>query len=96
MCIRDSGERDYYVRGTYTHHNTDFTKDILHMADLGFTQLSMEPVVCAPDDPCALTEEDLPVLFEQYEELAKEMIRRQKDGKPITSYHLSLLHIRCV
>ena len=50
------GERDYYVRGTYTHHNTDFTKDILHMADLGFTQLSMEPVVGAPDDPCALTE----------------------------------------
>lgn len=51
------------------------------MADLGFTQLSMEPVVCAPDDPCALTEEDLPVLFEQYEELAKEMIRREKDGQ---------------
>ena len=92
------GERDYYVRGTYTHHNTDFTKDILHMADLGFTQLSMEPVVCAPDDPCALTEEDLPVLFEQYEELAKEMIRREKDGKPITFYHymIDLHHGPCI
>ena len=92
------GERDYYVRGTYTHHNTDFTKDILHMADLGFTQLSMEPVVCAPDDPCALTEEDLPVLFEQYEELAKEMIRREKDGKPITFYHymIDLNHGPCI
>ena len=92
------GERDYYVRGTYTHHNTDFTKDILHMADLGFTQLSMEPVVCAPDDPCALTEEDLPVLFEQYEELAKEMIRRERDGKPITFYHymIDLNHGPCI
>ena len=92
------GERDYYVRGTYTHHNTDFTKDILHMADLGFTQLSMEPVVCAPDDPCALTEEDLPVLFEQYEELAKEMIRREKEGKPITFYHymIDLNHGPCI
>ena len=92
------GERDYYVRGTYTHHNTDFTKDILHMADLGFTQLSMEPVVCAPDDPCALIEEDLPVLFEQYEELAKEMIRREKDGKPITFYHymIDLNHGPCI
>lgn len=92
------GERDYYVRGTYTHHNTDFTKDILHMADLGFTQLSMEPVVCAPDDPCALTGEDLPVLFEQYEELAKEMIRREKDGKPITFYHymIDLNHGPCI
>lgn len=92
------GERDYYVRGTYTHHNTDFTKDILHMADLGFTQLSMEPVVCAPDDPCALTEEDLPVLFEQYEELAKEMIRREKDGKSITFYHymIDLNHGPCI
>ena len=92
------GERDYYVRGTYTHHNTDFTKDILHMADLGFTQLSMEPVVCAPDDPCALTEEDLPILFEQYEELAKEMIRREKDGKPITFYHymIDLNHGPCI
>ena len=55
----------YYMRGTYTHENVDFTNDIFHMADLGFTELSMEPVVCAPDDPCALTKEDLPVLKEQ-------------------------------
>ena len=52
--------KDYYMRGTFTHFNTDFTEDILHMADLGFTQLSMEPVVCSPEDPCALTEADLP------------------------------------
>ena len=82
--------KSYYMRGTYTHHNTDFTKDIFHMADLGFTELSMEPVVCSPDDPCALTEEDLPILFEQYEILAKEMIKRKKEGRPFTFYHYML------
>ena len=82
--------KSYYMRGTYTHYNTDFTKDIFHMADLGFTELSMEPVVCAPDDPCALTEEDLPILFEQYEILAKEMIKRKKEGRPFTFYHYML------
>ncbi len=81
------GERDYYIRGTFTHHNVEFTKDIFHMADLGFTALSMEPVVCPPDDPCALTEEDLPILFEQYELLAKEMIKRDKEGRGFTFYH---------
>ena len=84
------GGRDYYMRGTFTHNNTDFTNDIFHMADLGFTELSMEPVVCAPDDPSALTEEDLPVLFEQYEILAKDMLRRKREGKPITFYHYML------
>ena len=81
------GERDYYVRGTYTHHNVDFTNDIFHLTDLGFTQLSMEPVVCSPDDPSALTKEDLPELFRQYEILAGDMLRREREGKPITFYH---------
>ena len=92
------GGRSYYVRGTYTHHNTDFTNDILHLADLGFTELSMEPVVCAPDDPCALTPEDLPVLFEQYEILAKEMLKREKEGRPFTFYHymIDLTHGPCI
>ena len=85
--VRRRGGKGYYVRGTYTHNNTDFTNDIFHMADLGFTELSMEPVVCAPDDPYALTYEDLPVLFEQYEILAKEMLKREKEGKPLTFYH---------
>ncbi len=84
------GGKDYYVRGTFTHFNTDFTEDILHMADLGFTELSMEPVVCAADDPCALTEDDLPVLFEQYERLADEMLRRDGGGNPFTFYHYTL------
>ena len=87
----DSREgRNYYMRGTFTHHNTDFTNDIFHMADLGFTELSMEPVVCSPDDPCALTKEDMPVLFEQYEILAKEMLKRKKEGRPFTFYHYML------
>ena len=81
---------NYYMRGTFTHFNTDFTKDIFHMADLGFRELSMEPVVCSPDSPSALTEEDLPVLFEQYEILAKEMIRRRKSGEGFTFYHYML------
>ena len=82
--------KNYYVRGTYTHNNTDFTNDILHMADLGFTELSMEPVVCPPGDPYALTEEDLPKLFEQYELLAKEMIKRKREGRGFTFYHYML------
>lgn len=85
--IERRGDRGYYMRGTFTHNNTDFTNDIFHMADLGFTELSMEPVVCKPDDPYALTEEDLPILFEQYEILAKEMLKREKEGSGFTFYH---------
>ena len=88
--VERRGNRGYYMRGTFTHNNTDFTNDIFHMADLGFTELSMEPVVCPPDDPYALTYDDLPVLFEQYEILAKDMLRREKEGKPITFYHYML------
>ena len=84
------GGRGYYMRGTFTHENPDFTKDLFHMADLGFTELSMEPVVCAPDDPAALTPEDIETVKEQYEILAKDMLRREKEGKPITFYHYML------
>ncbi len=86
--VEKRGGKGYYIRGTFTRYNTDFTNDIFHMADdLGFTELSMEPVVCAPSDGNALKPEDLSVLKEQYEMLAKDMIRRRKDGKPITFYH---------
>ena len=88
--VEARGGKDYYVRGTFTHNNVDFTNDILHMADLGFTELSMEPVVCSPTDPCALTDEDMPKIFEQYEILAKEMIKRKKEGRPFTFYHYML------
>ena len=96
--VKRRGDKSYYMRGTFTHANTDFTNDIFHMADMGFTELSMEPVVCAPSDPSALTEADLPVLFEQYEILAKEMIKRKKEGRPFTFYHymLDLKHGPCI
>jgi len=86
--VKARGGKNYYMRGTFTHYNTDFTKDIFHMADdLGFSELSMEPVVADPKSPSALTEDDLPVIFDQYEILAKDMIRREKEGHPITFYH---------
>ena len=85
------GGRNYYIRGTFTHANPDFTRDIFHMADdLGFTELSMEPVVCAPGDAAALNDADLEIVKEQYEILAKDMLRRQKEGRPITFYHYML------
>lgn len=85
--VEKRGDLSYYVRGTYTHNNIDFTEDIFHTADLGFKELSMEPVVCSPDDPYALTAEDLPKLFEQYEILANEMLKREKEGRGFTFYH---------
>ena len=88
--VASRGGKGYYVRGTFTHNNVDFTNDIFHMADLGFTELSMEPVVCPPGDPYALTEEDMPIICEQYEILAKEMMKRKKEGRPFTFYHYML------
>lgn len=88
--VKSRGGKNYYMRGTFTHTNPDFTKDIFHMADLGFTELSMEPVVASPDDPAALTASDIEIVKEQYEILAKEMLRREKEGRPITFYHYML------
>ena len=85
--VKARGGKNYYMRGTFTHNNPDFLKDIQTMLDLGFNELSMEPVVAAPDDPNALTAEDLPIVLEQYEELAKLMLAREKEGRPFTFYH---------
>ena len=84
------GGRNYYMRGTFTHANPDFTKDVFHMADMGFTELSMEPVVCAEDDPAALTEADIETVKKEYETLAFEMMKRKKEGRPFTFYHYML------
>ena len=81
------GGKDYYMRGTFTHFNPDFLEDIKEMLKYGFTELSMEPVVCPEGDKNQLTEEDLPILKEQYEELAKLMLKRKREGKPFTFYH---------
>ena len=79
--------KGYYMRGTFTHANPDFTKDVFHMADLGFTELSMEPVVGTADEPSSLTPEDIEIVKEQYEILATEMIKRKREGRPFTFYH---------
>ena len=79
--------KNYYMRGTFTHANPDFLKDIQQMLDLGFSELSMEPVVCAPGDPTELTEDDMTVVMKQYEDLADLMLQRDKEGKPFTFYH---------
>jgi len=85
--VEKRGHKNYYMRGTFTHANPDFLEDIKEMLSLGFTELSMEPVVCAPDDPSALTKEDLPIVMEQYEKLAELMLKHHKEGKPFTFYH---------
>ncbi|MDO5336505.1 MAG: thioether cross-link-forming SCIFF peptide maturase [Eubacteriales bacterium] len=80
----------YYVRGTFTHHNLDFSKDVLHLADLGFKQISVEPVVAADTEDYAIREEDLPKLMEEYDFLAKEMIAREKQGKGFQFFHFMI------
>ena len=90
QMVEKRGDLEYYMRGTYTHHNTDFVNDLLHMADLGFKELSIEPVVAPKEADYALTEEDLPILCEQYDKLAVEMLKREKEGKGFTFYHYML------
>ena len=85
--VEARGGKGYYMRGTFTHANPDFLKDIQQMLDLGFTELSMEPVVCAPGDPSELTEADKAIVMDQYEKLAELMLQRDKEGKPFTFYH---------
>ena len=85
--VNARGKKGYYMRGTFTHANPDFLEDIRTMLDLGFTELSMEPVVTAPNDPSALTEEDRRIVMDQYEKLAELMLKRDAEGKPFTFYH---------
>ena len=85
--VEKRGGKDYYMRGTFTHANPDFLKDIKVMLDLGFNELSMEPVVCAPGDPAELTDEDTAIVMKQYEELADLMLKRHREGRPFTFYH---------
>ena len=85
--VEARGGKDYYMRGTFTHANPDFLKDLKVMLDLGLNELSMEPVVCASGDPSELTEEDMPIVLDQYEKLAELMLERDAEGKPFTFYH---------
>ncbi len=81
---------EYYMRGTYTAYNKDFAADVLAMADLGFRETSIEPVVSDPDVPYALHEDDLPQLFEEYEKLALEMLAREERGEDFSFYHYTV------
>lgn len=83
-------QTNYYVRGTFTHYNLDFSKDVLHLADLGFKQISVEPVVAQPEDDYAIREEDLLQLFEEYDILAKEMVKRHKHGDDFHFFHFMI------
>ena len=84
------GQKDYYIRGTFTHYNTDFAEDILHIADLGFKEISLEPVVAPPDAPYALTEADLPELLRQYDRLTEAMKERDEKGNSFTFFHFMI------
>ncbi len=83
-------QEKYYIRGTFTRNNLDFGKDILHFADLGFKQMSIEPVVGEETDPYAIREEDLPQIMEEYDRLAQMMIQREKEGKGFNFFHFMI------
>ena len=89
-AVESRGQKNYYVRGTYTHYNTDFSRDVLHLNDLGFEQISVEPVVCDPKEDYALRESDLPELLEQYDILAEEIVKRRRSGKFINFFHFMI------
>lgn len=88
--IKKRKDKEYYIRGTFTADNLDFTEDIKTMMDLGFDKTSLEPVIGNPNEPYALKEEDLPVIYEQYEKLADMLIERIKDKKDFTFYHFMI------
>lgn len=83
-------QQNYYVRGTFTHNNLDFSNDVLHLADMGFEQISVEPVVSLPEEPYAIKEEDVPKLLEEYDKLAKAMIEREREGKGFNFFHFMI------
>ncbi len=88
--VASRGDKDYYVRGTFTHHNLDFDRDVLHMADLGFEQVSVEPVVSDPKLPWALQESDLEEIYSRYDILADELLKRKREGKGFNFFHFMI------
>ena len=84
------GEKDYYARGTFTRYNLDFSKDVLHLADLGFKHISVEPVVASPEEDYAILEEDLPQIFKEYEYLMDEYLKRKNTDKDFNFFHFTI------
>ncbi len=89
-AAKSRGQMNYYVRGTYTHYNLDFSEDVKHLAELGFEQISVEPVVAPPDEPYAITKEDVPKLLEQYDILAKYVLDRKREGRGFNFFHFMI------
>ncbi|MBR1477356.1 MAG: thioether cross-link-forming SCIFF peptide maturase [Lachnospiraceae bacterium] len=83
-------QTNYYVRGTYTRNNLDFSRDVLHLADLGFKQISVEPVVAKPEDDYSIKDEDIDTLKNEYDILAKEMLKRKKEGRAFNFFHFMI------
>lgn len=83
-------QTDYYVRGTFTRDNLDFSEDVKHFADLGFKQMSIEPVVGPEEDPYSIREKDLPQIMEEYDKLALEYIKREKEGNGFNFFHFMI------
>ena len=88
--VAQRGDKDYYARGTFTKYNLDFTEDVLHMADLGFDQVSVEPVVSDEKLDYSIKTEDLTRVFEEYERLANALIRRRKEGRGFNFFHFMI------
>ena len=88
--VAERGDKEYYVRGTFTKYNLDFTDDVMHLNELGFDQISVEPVVTDPELPYALTESDLPAIAEEYEKLSKILIERKKNGTSFNFFHFMI------
>ncbi len=83
-------QTNYYVRGTFTRNNLDFAEDVMHLADLGFQQISVEPVVAMPEDDYALRKEDIPKILEEYDRLAVELLKRRKEGRGVNFFHFMI------
>ncbi len=90
LKFAESRRGQYYVRGTFTHHNLDFAADVLHFADLGFESMSVEPVVAPSEESYAIRKEDLPQILAEYDKLAAEYIRRKKEGRGFTFFHFMI------
>ncbi len=84
------GQKDYYIRGTFTRNNLDFSKDVIEFADLGFKQMSIEPVVASEEESYAIQKEDIPQICEEYDKLAKEYIKRKKEGRGFELFHFMI------
>ena len=90
MVAKRDKTKAHTVRGTFTRDNLDFSEDVKHFADLGFKQMSIEPVVGPEEDPYSIREEDLPKIMEEYDKLALEYIKREKEGNGFNFFHFMI------